>query len=161
MSKKKSGKRYRKVARHAEEQGYIVDTQGKLVHRVVYRRAYGKIPKGWVVHHIDFNRRNNRPENLYAMPDKLHRKIHAEMAAGNFVYTREQLDKIVKPYRDNHNRFVAEWNKIEDAIAVLKQKQETLENQIAGGVWLKPDVGPEKSRYMQVAELLEEMGIAV
>lgn len=46
-----------------------------------YRKYYEKetnkkIPKGWDVHHLDFNRKNNNISNLVALPKELHSKYH-------------------------------------------------------------------------------------
>lgn len=45
-----------------------------------YRRTYemycGKIPKGYEIHHIDFNHYNNDICNLVALPKELHQKYH-------------------------------------------------------------------------------------
>jgi hypothetical protein len=42
-------------------------------HRVVWEQTHGKpIPKGWVVHHLNGVKDDNRPENLAAMPRHEH-----------------------------------------------------------------------------------------
>ena len=38
--------------------------------RKVYEDHYGKIPKGYVIYHIDGNKDNDDPENLEAIPRK-------------------------------------------------------------------------------------------
>jgi hypothetical protein len=44
---------------------------------IVWEDQYGqKIPEGWVVHHKNGEKGDNRPENLEAMPDKKHRRLH-------------------------------------------------------------------------------------
>ena len=43
-----------------------------LVHRRVYEKNYGKIPKGSHIHH----KLDNRPQNLQAMTPKAHRHHH-------------------------------------------------------------------------------------
>jgi hypothetical protein len=45
-------------------------------HRLIYERAYGPIPKGWDVHHIDGDHLNNDPRNLSLVPHGIHVKIH-------------------------------------------------------------------------------------
>lgn len=44
--------------------------------RRVYREYYGDIPKGFHVHHIDRNNRNNSPENLEAITPSQHFARH-------------------------------------------------------------------------------------
>lgn len=47
----------------------------------MYKKKYEmicniKIPKGYVVHHIDKNRKNNDIKNLVLLPEKLHQRYH-------------------------------------------------------------------------------------
>jgi len=44
--------------------------------RVAEKKVGGKIWPGRVVHHIDGNKKNNRPENLQVMPRSKHSKLH-------------------------------------------------------------------------------------
>mgnify|MGYP001590194261 CR=1 FL=1 len=58
--------------------GYI-DENGKkrYTHRRVLEKKFGnKIFDGYVVHHLDGNKLNNRSENLVSIPRKLHNKYH-------------------------------------------------------------------------------------
>jgi hypothetical protein len=41
-------------------------------HRLVWERIHGPIPEGWVIHHLNGIKTDNRPENLSAMPRKSH-----------------------------------------------------------------------------------------
>ena len=46
-------------------------------YRIIYEETYGvKLPKDFDVHHIDGNRSNNDPDNLIAIPRKLHQELH-------------------------------------------------------------------------------------
>jgi len=45
-------------------------------HRYVWEQAHGqRIPKGWVVHHLNGIRDDNRPSNLIALPNQKHNSI--------------------------------------------------------------------------------------
>jgi len=44
-------------------------------HRYVYEQVHGKLPEGWRVHHINGVKGDDRPENLYAMPVKIHKGL--------------------------------------------------------------------------------------
>ena len=37
---------------------------GKYLHRLIWEKAWGKIPKDWVIHHLDGNKQNNKVSNL-------------------------------------------------------------------------------------------------
>lgn len=37
-------------------------------HRAIWEKAHGKIPKGWVVHHLNGDMMDNSLENLAAVP---------------------------------------------------------------------------------------------
>ena len=56
---------------------HIRDSNGKWVleHRLVWEQHYGPLSLGWVVHHINGNKHDNRIENLLAMPADLHTSL--------------------------------------------------------------------------------------
>ncbi len=49
---------------------------GKRLHRLIWEAVWGKIPKNWVVHHIDGDKTNNCLLNLYGMDKTYHNKLH-------------------------------------------------------------------------------------
>ena len=54
----------------ADNRGYVKE------HIKVWEKSNGKrVPKGWQVHHINGNKKDNRPENLVALSDKKHRRV--------------------------------------------------------------------------------------
>lgn len=59
-----------------DKNGYILTSSGKPFHRKVYFKNYGTIPVGWHVHHIDYVKTNNHPDNLIALPPNVHIYIH-------------------------------------------------------------------------------------
>lgn len=60
--------------------GYRLLTN-RLEHRLIWETAHGPLSGGWVVHHINGDRTDNRLENLDAMPNAAHAKLHARLAA--------------------------------------------------------------------------------
>lgn len=85
-------KNRQKYLKKADKDGYVVDLKRGIVeHRQVWKAFQGAIPKGWDIHHIDFNKSNNLLSNLIALPHAYHNKIHYEMDRGRPHYTREEL----------------------------------------------------------------------
>lgn len=66
-------------------QGYIYiyiycgHVGGKSIYRpehvLVWERAHGPLPAGWVVHHLNGDRKDNRLENLVALPRSEHSSV--------------------------------------------------------------------------------------
>jgi hypothetical protein len=66
---------------------------------VVYEKSYGKIPKDWLVVHIDDNKTNNIPNNLVAMPKKIYGAIRKQ----KLVASKELVLKLIKNYNTVKN----------------------------------------------------------
>jgi hypothetical protein len=45
-------------------------------YRRIYTKYFGEIRKGYVVHHIDHDKNNNKLKNLVCIPVKIHGKYH-------------------------------------------------------------------------------------
>ena len=58
--------------------GHMMGANGGL-HRVVYEKAYGKIPDGFEIHHIDLDPKNNSIDNLVVLTPLAHRRLHAAL----------------------------------------------------------------------------------
>ena len=75
-----------KGGKYTNKNGYIeLNINGKhfTEHRYIWEKHNGKIPKGWIIHHLNGNRSDNRIENLATMPRKRHSPT-----------------KIIEPYRE-------------------------------------------------------------
>lgn len=59
--------------------GYYSMTVGKrmLMHRYVWETYYGKIPNGWDIHHKNFDKSDNRIENLECLPKSEHTRLYS------------------------------------------------------------------------------------
>jgi len=55
----------------------------KQLYVKIYEKYYGPVPKGYHVHHVDFDSSNNDPKNLIAITPSEHSRIH--QAAGHMV----------------------------------------------------------------------------
>lgn len=67
--------RFKGTTYHRRSDDYFVDDWGKLLHRQVYK-SYFHLDKEQVVHHIDGDRSNNQIENLEAMTQAEHVRLH-------------------------------------------------------------------------------------
>ena len=52
------------------------NNEGRLLHRLIYESVWGKIPEGYVIHHIDGNKTNNCVLNLLMMKLEHHNSLH-------------------------------------------------------------------------------------
>ena len=70
------------------EKGYLrysKDDEGRLrfEHCIIWEKHNGKIPIGMQIHHKDFNKENNRIENLQLVTPLEHKRIHAGCKLAN------------------------------------------------------------------------------
>lgn len=77
---------------------YIGNYKGEMIrlHRYIWEKYNGPIPKNHIIHHIDFNKENNSIENLQCMTHSEHDIIHRgnnKFALG-YKHTPEALKKI-------------------------------------------------------------------
>ena len=73
--------------------GYYGRTDGKreMMHRFVWKTYNGEIPKGYDIHHLDYNKVNNNIKNLEAIKKDEHTR---RFATGNNQYTKAK--KIIR-----------------------------------------------------------------
>lgn len=82
----------------------MVNGKNCQLHRYVWEQNNGPIPKGYIVHHINGNKLDNRIENLSCISQKEHNLIHSKdrkiWNTGLTVETskkwKETLDKALK-----------------------------------------------------------------
>jgi len=76
-----------------KHRGYWLDIEtSKRLHRDVYKKHYGSIPKDHVIHHIDEDKSNNDISNLKAMTIPNHMSHHRLIE--NLVKESEQKHKL-------------------------------------------------------------------
>ena len=56
--------------------GYLKSQKVGWLHRYVWEKHNGPIPKGFIIHHKDHNKLNNDISNLELMEERAHRKNH-------------------------------------------------------------------------------------
>ena len=108
-----SDKRVRRIVDYVEydgetfardKRGYYLSSKpiynGKriLLHRYVWIKHNGKIPKGYVVHHIDENKDNNDMSNFELMTNYEHSKMH-----GDKIF-KENKEEILKRFAKSHSK---------------------------------------------------------
>ena len=78
------GKRGPKPARpdglHVTAKGYLrgnFDGRMRLQHVVVWEHAYGPIPAGWHLHHVNGDKQDNRITNLRLVTATEHKRTHS------------------------------------------------------------------------------------
>lgn len=60
-------------------------------HRLVWEQAHGKLPKGWLIHHYNGLKGDNRLENLFAMPKSNHNTHSVEQALQMKIRSLEEV----------------------------------------------------------------------
>lgn len=111
------------------KKGYVVTDDDQFYHRVVYRQAHGKIPDGWVIHHIDCNKLNNSLRNLIALPEKMHNTIHQLPCLPSRASLEQMVEKFKLGLRPDKQRLL-----VEKAKKDLKKKPKRYIRYVSGTV---------------------------
>jgi len=106
----------------------------KSEHRLIWENAYGSIPHKHVIHHVDFNSKNNNLENLRCMTQSEHSLLHGQHMLGdkNPIHAlladpirasayRKKMSDSTKGLK-NGNAFRATNQQIRDAACVLTKQ---------------------------------------
>ena len=82
----------------------------KYLHRLIWEDHYGKsVPKGYVVHHLNGDKTDNRIQNLQCVEQKLHRKFHSSNITEE---TRNQMSKSMSGERNpNYGKVLSDEEK--------------------------------------------------
>lgn len=80
----------------------------KRMHTYVWEYYNGPVPKGYDIHHIDFDRSNNDISNLQCLPRAEHKRLHSELLTNEArEWRRNNLNINARPK-------AIEWHKSED-----------------------------------------------
>lgn len=96
---------------------YTMDRRSKMNGWVAEHRVIGEMLKGSplidgeVVHHCNFIKHDNRPENLQVMTEKAHLELHSKILNG--AKWSEQNSKWIQQFKVNHSKFMTENNPAE------------------------------------------------
>ena len=82
--KAKSLKRFKESPRKfISKRGYMIIyipmVGEKTYHTYIWEKQFGKIPKGYILHHINLDKLDNQIENLQLMPASEHSKLHNKL----------------------------------------------------------------------------------
>lgn len=89
--------------------GYYLNAKThKRLHVYVWEYFNGKsVPDGFHVHHVDFNKDNNEPDNLIAIDGAEHKRIHG------LAWTEDQKREQAKRLKEAAIPKAVEWHKSE------------------------------------------------
>lgn len=91
--------------RRDKRSGYYLNSNiHKRLHVYVWEYFNGKIPKGYHVHHKDFDKSNNELENLVLLPVSDHLKLHGAS------WDDERYEKQIKNLNENARPKASEWH---------------------------------------------------
>jgi hypothetical protein len=95
---------------------YLNSTIRQRLHRYVWEFYNGPIPKGYHIHHKDFNRANNDISNLQLLSLEEHEKLHGEAHRADedfHIWARTNLAKTARPKASEWHKSVEgrEWHK--------------------------------------------------
>jgi len=96
---------------------YTMDRRSKMNGWVAEHRVIGEMIKGSpldegeVVHHRNFVKHDNRPENLEVMTEEAHRELHSKIING--VKWSEGNSQWIQQFKANHSKFMSENNPAE------------------------------------------------
>ena len=66
-------------------------------HRVIWQESHGPIPKDWLVHHLNGNKRDNRLENLACIP---RHAANQGIVTAPYVIRVQQLERLLKQQKE-------------------------------------------------------------
>ncbi len=116
--------------RRDKKTGYYLNARThKRLHVYVWEYFNGTIPKGYEIHHVDFDKKNNEIENLKMLTSKEHHEIHgAALTECQREWRRKNLAENARPKASEwHGSDAgAEWHrqhyeKVKDKMHVTKK----------------------------------------
>lgn len=99
----KTNNQRRYIIRQIKKKGYKITPNGQIEHRVIYEKAYGRIKKNWVIHHINGKKDDNDLKNLIAMPREAHDALHRYMREKRCSLTRIPTEAFLRGFLEAQN----------------------------------------------------------
>lgn len=82
---------------YIDNQGYKCSKDGRI-YRIVYYHYFPATDKKWHIHHIDHNKLNNKIDNLIALPEPVHAKVHNKAKQIGRYLTRLECEQYMELY---------------------------------------------------------------
>lgn len=80
------------------------------LHRIIAESVNGKLNKGEVVHHLNFNKKDNSVSNLEVMREKRHSGLHAKINSELWRGKTNETSDLVRKRSESH-RGISGWQK--------------------------------------------------
>lgn len=92
------GYKFRKDKKTGYYLSNVINGKRYRLHRYIYQKYYGEIPKGYDIHHIDHNKDNNEIENLQLLERNKHKQRHAkEITEEQREFYRNNINEKARP----------------------------------------------------------------
>lgn len=88
--------------------------------RRIYKDAYGQPPPQWHIHHIDYDKTNNDPSNLIALPPRYHDELHVLYSMPTL--NREQLQAHIDTVMPRYRVLMADLNAAKRAVVAIERE---------------------------------------
>lgn len=96
----------------------------KHLHQYIWEKHNGDVPKGYEIHHIDFDTTNNDISNLIMLTIKEHKEIHRNNIS------QERLEFLRSNLSENARPKASEWHKSANGVKWHKEHYETMKNKL-------------------------------
>ena len=100
-------------------------TLRRHLHQYIWEKENSKIPKGYEIHHIDFDTLNNNIENLKLLSKIEHAKLHSDSS----TWSEERWNK-VRNNLDNIRDMTKEWHSSEEGKEWHKSHYENMKEKL-------------------------------
>lgn len=137
---------------YEDQRGYWighVEGKRKRLHTYVWEKHNREIPKGYHIHHIDFDTSNNEIDNLVMLKEGEHLSLHGQTEKNKSLARKNVVKYAVPAAREWHgNGKGKEWHRehYEKSLGLLHQQRVTRVCQVCG-VEFETDACKPNTKY--------------
>ncbi len=115
----------KKAIKHMARRGCRLDEESGLpAYWKIHDLHHGRKPSGWHIHHIDYDKSNDAPENLIALPSAYHAKLHREnssptlgraelaVVVAELTITQQRLYDQAQEYLEQYEKVVRTFKEV-------------------------------------------------